>query len=146
MTFASIFLFSKLHKLMNDCCGEPLALFLAPDGNIYPDTLICSGLVPSELDGKPCPYSKSGRFPESVPLDPLDPTYSNDFGQPGDLCPPCAKQNLGNVGHWQGHGNQSFPPDLLSLRLFKCRMWFWLIIPGLHDHKATKVVSDRPDP
>jgi hypothetical protein len=33
------------------------ALFLSPDGNICPDTLVCSGTLPPELGGKPCPYS-----------------------------------------------------------------------------------------
>jgi hypothetical protein len=33
---------------------EPRALFLGRDGVIYPDTLMCSGVVPAELDGQPC--------------------------------------------------------------------------------------------
>ena len=37
--------------------------------------------------------------------------------------PPCAKQQLTNLGHWQGHNRQTFPEELLTLRLFKCRMW-----------------------
>jgi hypothetical protein len=28
----------------------------------------------------------------------------------------------------------------LSLRLFKCRMWLWLVVPGLHDAEPTKLV------
>lgn len=129
---------------MNDRYGKPLALFLSPDGNTYPDTLICSGLVPSELDGKPCPYSQAGRFPGCSRLNLNNPTYSIDKGQPGDLCPLCAKQQLGNVGHWQRHGNQTFPHELLSLRLFKCQMWFWLIFLGFHDHQATRIDERSP--
>jgi hypothetical protein len=128
---------------MNDRTGEPKALFLSPDGNIYPDTLICSGILPALLNGKPCPYSQAGHFPQPLPLNPDDPNYSIDKGQPGDFCPPCAKQNLTNLGHWQGHGNQKFPQELLPLRLFKCRMWLWLVIPGLHDAEPTGLVPQQ---
>ena len=139
MRFASVLLFSRFHKAMDVSCGEPLALFLSPDGNIYPDTLICNGLVPSELDGKPCPYSQAGRFTQSVPLNPLDPTYTQDKGQPGNLCPTCVLQQLGNLGHWQGDNKQTYPEELLPLRLFKCRTWFWLVVLGLYDADPTKL-------
>ncbi len=108
---------------MNDYSTEARALFLSSDGNIYPDSLICSGAIPGELDGKPCRYAVAGRCPPPQPLDPADPDYTIDKGQPGELCPPCAKQNLSSLGHWQGHGGRYFPPELLPLRLFKCRMW-----------------------
>lgn len=134
---------------MNAHRGEPKALFLSPDGNIYPDTLICSGILPAELNGKPCRYSQAGRIPDPLPLNPDDPSYSFDKGRPGDLCPPCAKQHLTNLGHWQGHGSSKFPQELLSLRLFKCRMWLWLVVPGLHDAEPTKLLpqdgSDKSD-
>lgn len=122
--------------------SQPKALFLSPDGNIYPDTMICSGIIPAELGGQPCPYSQSGCFPEITHLNPDDPSYSIDKGQPGDLCPGCAKQQLANLGHWQSHGNQKFPQELLSLRLFKCRMWLWFVVPGLHDANPTKILPD----
>ncbi len=67
------------------------------------------------------------------PLDQSDASYSIAKGQPGDLCPPCAKQQLGSLGHWQGHGGAHFPAELLPLRLFKCCMWLWLVVPGLRD-------------
>jgi len=54
---------------MNVHSGEPRALFLSPDGNIYPDSMICSGVLPAELNGKPCPFSQSGRIPDPLPLD-----------------------------------------------------------------------------
>ena len=118
---------------MNNHSDQPKALFLAPDGNIYPDTLICSGVLPAELGGKPCPFSHNGRLPAPTPLCHNHPTYTLDKGRPGDLCPPCAKQQLGSLGHWQGHNGQTFPTELLPLRLFKCRQWLWLVIPGLQD-------------
>lgn len=121
----------------------PKALFLSPDGKIYPDTLVCSGMISAELNGKPCPYAQNGRLPDLVPLDENDPGYSLDKGQPGDLCPPCAKQQLANLGNWQGHGQQVFPEELLPLRLFKCRMWLWLVVPGLHDTEPTKLITDN---
>ena len=113
--------------------GTPRAVFLGQDGAIYPDTLMCSGIVPADLDGQPCPHAEHGRMPQPQPLDADDPTYTIDKGQPGDFCPPCAKQKLGHLGHWQGHGGQHYPAELLELRLFKCRMWFWLVVPGLRD-------------
>ena len=131
---------------MNDRSNEPKALFLSPDGNIYPDTLICSGLIPPELSGKPCSFSQSGRLPDPVPLDAEAPAYSVDKGQPGDLCPPCAKQQLATLGHWQGHGKQQFPKELLSLRLFKCRQWFWLVVPGLENTQPTKFSRNGSGP
>jgi hypothetical protein len=124
---------------MNAANTLPRALFLLPDGKIYPDHLVCSGMISAELSGKTCPYSSNGRLPEPIPLDSANPTYSLDKGKPGDLCPPCAKQQLANLGHWQGHGQQSFPEELLPLRLFKCRMWLWLVVPGLHDAEPTKL-------
>lgn len=115
------------------------ALFLSPDGNLYPDTLICSGVIPAELKGQLCPYAQNGSLPDPVPLNPNDPTYTVDKGQPGDLCPPCIKQQLAHLGHWQGHRGQFYPEDLLSLRLFKCRQWFWLVVIGLEDQKPDNI-------
>jgi hypothetical protein len=120
----------------------PRALFIGSDGAIYPDTLMCSGIVPAELEGHACPFSEHGRMPRPQPLDANDPTYSIDQGQPGDLCPPCAKQQLANLGHWQGHNGQQFPAALLPLRLFKCRMWFWLVVPGLRHDEPTICCHD----
>jgi hypothetical protein len=128
---------------MNHSTDGPKALFLAPDGNIYPDTLICSGILPAQLNGQPCPYSQNGRFPDPVPLNPDDPDYSIDKGQPGDLCPPCAKQNLSQLGHWQQNGGQHFPEEIHSLRLFKCRQWFWLVVPGLHQHNPSQTICNQ---
>jgi hypothetical protein len=117
---------------------NPKALFPTPDGNIYPDNLVCSGAIPAELNGQPCPYSQQGRMPDPVPLDPNNPTYSADKGKPGDLCPPCALQQIGDLGHWQGYCGQHYPEHLLQLRLFKCRQGFWLVVPGLRDKEPTK--------
>ena len=124
---------------MNDHSGEPRALFLSPDGNIYPDSMICSGALPAELGGKPCPFSQSGCISDPAPLNSQDSAYSMDKGRPGDLCPPCAKQQLAHLGHWQGHGQQTFPKELLPLRLFKCRQWFWLVVPGLLAAEPTRI-------
>ena len=122
---------------MNDHTSAPKALFISPDGHVYPDTLICSGELPTELGGKPCPFSQAGRIPDPIPLDPADPTYSLDKGKPGDLCPPCVKQQLAFLGHW--HSNGQFPKELQPLRLFKCQQWFWLVVPGLYDAEPTEL-------
>lgn len=124
---------------MNASSTPPKAYFLGPEGKIFPDTLICSGMLPAELQGKPCPYSQNGRLPDPVPFNENDPSYSLDKGKPGDLCPPCVKQKLAHLGHWQGHGGQQFPKEFLPLRLFKCRMWLWLVVPGLYDDNPTEL-------
>jgi hypothetical protein len=118
---------------MKDRIGESRALFLFPDGTVHSDSFVCSGLVTEEFGGKPCPYSDDGRMPIPRPLNSTGPDYTIDKGRPGDLCPPCAKQQLSSLGHWQGHGGQRFPEELSPLRLFKCRQWLWLVVPGLHD-------------
>ncbi len=125
---------------MNNHSDEPKALFLSPDGNIYPDTMICSGMIPAELGGQPCPFSQNGRLPDPIALSNNNGSiYTIDKGHPGDFCPPCAKQQLGSLAHWQGHRGQTFPEELLSLRLFKCRQWLWLVIPGLRDDRPTEI-------
>jgi hypothetical protein len=124
---------------MSNHNDNPKAIFLSLDGSTYPDTLICSGVLSFELSGKPCPYSQAGRMPDVIPLDPAAENYTTDKGQPGDLCPPCAKSQLASLRHWQGHGRQQFPEELLPLRLFKCRQWFWLVVPGLYDAEPTRL-------
>ena len=42
-------------------------------------------------------------------------------------------------GSLAGHGQRKFPEELLSLRLFKCRQWFWLVVPGLRDGEPTRI-------
>lgn len=118
------------------------ALFLGPDGVVLPDNLVCSGQLVADLDGRPCPYAVEGRIPDPQPLDAQAPTYSVDKGAPGDLCPPCAKQSLGSLAHWQDHGGQQFPEHLLPLRLFKCRQWLWLVVPRLRDAAPAVLVCD----
>ena len=75
------------------------ALFISPDGTLFPDTMICSGLIPDQLGGQPCPFSNNGRLPDLIPLHADDPAYTADKGAPGDLCPPGAKQQLGPLEH-----------------------------------------------
>ena len=118
---------------------QPKALFLGPDGVLLPDDLVCSGQLVADLDGRPCPYAVAGRIRDPEPLDAQAAEYSVDKGAHGDLCPPCAKQKLGSLAHWQGHGGQQFPEHLLPLRLFKCRQWLWLVVPGLRDAALTVI-------
>lgn len=115
------------------------AFFISPNGTLYPDYLVCSGIIPSELNGKPCPFSQAGHIPEPAPLNLEDSTYTADKGNAGDFCPPCAKQNLSSLGHWQNAAQPDFPQELLQLRLFKCRQWFWFVVPGLRDAEPQKM-------
>jgi hypothetical protein len=118
---------------------EAHALFISTDGYLYPDYLICGGLVPIERQGRVCPFSDQGRMPLPVPITPDD----NDLlarGKPGDYCPPCATHQLASLGHWQSHKAQDFPPALLPLRLFRCRQGYWLVVPGLKHQDATRLL------
>jgi len=102
---------------------EAKALFVMRDGQVVPDYLVC--------DRCPVNCSVGGRIPDLVQVGEGD---SLDKGKPGDLIPSCAKSNLSSLGHWQGHNGSVFPENLLDLRLFKCRAWFWLVVPGLNDN------------
>ena len=82
---------------------EAAALFLAENGALYPDKLICSGVLPEQFSAQPCPPAHNGRFPGTALLDAGHPQYSTDKGKPDDLCPPRAKQNLANSNYWQSH-------------------------------------------
>jgi hypothetical protein len=109
------------------------ALFLAADGQVYPDVLICSGVLPEQLHGKPCPFAENGRVPTPRPLNPDAPGYVPEQGHPGDLCPPCACENWGSLSQWQGENELAYPQALGPLRLFKCRQNLWLVVPGLYE-------------
>jgi len=115
------------------------AFFISPNGTLYPDYLVCSGIIPAELNGKPCPFAQAGHIPDPAPLDPNDSTYANDKGSAGDFCPPCAKQYLSSLGHWQNKMRPDVPQEFLALRLFKCMQWFWLVVPGLTDADPKRI-------
>lgn len=123
---------------MNQNSAKIKALFISPDGNIYPDFLICSGKI-SDNGGSPCPFSQNGHMPEPKPLNMHDSDFCIDKGQNGDYCPPCAKQQLGNLGHWNGHRGQQFSEELKPLRLFKCSQWYWVVVLGLYHDNPTQI-------
>ena len=135
-------MFYYLGEILNTHTAAPKALFLSPNGEVLPDHLICSGLLPAEFGGKPCSYSTGGSFPGIKPLVITAPGYSIDKGKVGDLCPACAISQLAHVGHWQGHGGVNYPDELSPLRLFKCRAGFWLVVPGLCDDTASTINLD----
>ena len=116
------------------------ALFLASDGQIYPDVLICSGVLPEQLHGEPCPYAENGHLPTPMPLNKDSPGYRSEQGQPGDLCPPCARGNWAGLGQRQGEHGRTYPQELLPLRLFKCRQNLWLVIPGLYEAMPDQIL------
>ena len=104
-----------------------------------PEELVCSGIIPIELNNQPCPHSHDGKMPEVEPLDPSAPDYSIDKGKPGDLCPTCALSQLSSLGNWNGKGRHQYPSQYNDLRLFKCRQGFWVVIPGLYDAKPQQL-------
>lgn len=75
------------------------ALFLSPDGNIYADYLICSGIIPAELHKKACPFALNGRVLDPHPLEADADDYTIDKGKPGDFCPPlpCSSAQLTKI-------------------------------------------------
>lgn len=113
---------------MHNKDDKPRALFLFPDGQLLGDDLICSGIFSSGLEGKPCPFSEEGKIPRPQPIDEAS---KPKLGQPGDLAPPCAVESLGNLEAWPSAGEVRYPEELGSLKVYKCRQMFLLVVPGL---------------
>lgn len=62
------------------------------------------------------------------------------LGQPGDLVPTCVTEHFGSLEEWQG--NQGlYPPGAGPLRLFRCRQWHLLVVPGLRNDRAWEFVN-----
>jgi hypothetical protein len=110
---------------------KPRALFLFPNGKFLHGDLVCSGIYPSRLGGRPCPFSEEGRIPEPQPLDEIKAQLKPELGRAGDLVPPCAVEQLGPLWTWRRKEGIRYPSDLSSLCLFKCRQMFLLVVPGL---------------
>jgi hypothetical protein len=109
--------------------------FLMAESYVYPEHLVCSKVNA----GGPCRFSDNGKMPGLVILDKSQENYSPDKGNSGELCPKCAKQNLGSLARWQGHDDNVYPEELLPLRLFKCRMWYWFVVEGLTEADPTQL-------
>jgi hypothetical protein len=119
---------------MTEQGNRPRALFYSGSGKpMLPEHLVCSGRLPSSLNGKPCPYSVAGRMPEPVPVVPTRPKETSEVGGVGDKAPPCAVRHFGSLADWLGPKASGFPDDVLTLRLFECRQKFLLVIPGIRN-------------
>jgi hypothetical protein len=123
---------------------EPRALFPSPDGTIHPDSLVCSGQVSGYGTGQPCPHSEAGRAPLPHRLDPPAVRLSPELGEAGDLCLPCSVQHFGSLETWLGGDLGRLPSGLGPLRLFRCRQWFLLVVPGLRDDQPQQVLFAAP--
>ncbi len=130
---------------MTNADFKPRALFISADGMLYSDSLICSGLLPDKLGGKPCPFAQDRHMPKPRPLDPADPEYDAAKGKPGELCPPCAVLHVGALDDWEEHERLHLPEEVLPLRLFQCRQSFWLVVPGLYDDAPTRLILGEPE-
>jgi hypothetical protein len=116
---------------------RPRALFYSgSDRPLLPDHQVCSGQVPSSLNGKPCPYSVAGRIPEPVVISEAQSEAHPEIGEAGDLAPSCAVRHFGSLGDWLGPNASGFPEEVLASRLFECRQWFLLVVPWLRDSPA----------
>ncbi len=124
----------------------PRAMFIWRDGHFYSDSLICSGIIPLELGGKPCPYSEGGRMPKSQPMSEENERDTPLKGKTGELCPPCMARHYGDLEGWAARGERPMPEELLPLRVFRCHQFFWLVVPGLEDGDATKIVLSEAAP
>jgi hypothetical protein len=116
--------------------NRPRALFYSgSDRPLLPEHLVCSGKLPSSLDGKPCPFSVAGHMPEPTPIR-RSRANSPEVGEPGDLAPPCAIRHYGSLADWLGPKAVGFPKEVLTLRLFECRQKFLLVVPGLLNERG----------
>jgi hypothetical protein len=116
-----------MHKM-----GEkPRALFLFPEGMFLRDDLVCSGIFPSHLDGKPCPFADEGKIPKPQPLDKVKVSIQPNLGRVGDLVPSCIVRQLGPLQAWRRGEGARYPSNLSRLRLYKCCQMFLLVMPGL---------------
>jgi hypothetical protein len=123
---------------------KPRALFLFHDAMFLRDDLVCSGLFPSHLGGKPCPFADGGRIPQPQPLDELKASMVPMLGRIGDLVPPCVVEQLGPLREWRKCEGAWYPTDLRQLRLYKCCQMFLLVVPGESkgQHRQTGCSSD----
>jgi len=129
-----------MHKM-----GEkPRALFLFQDGIFLRDDLVCSGIFPSHLDGKPCPFADEGKIPKQQPLGEVKVSMHSNLGRAGDLVPPCIVGQLGPLRAWRRGEGARYPSDLSPLRLYKCRQMFLLVVPGLAEGQQRQT-GDSPD-
>lgn len=112
---------------------DPRALFLSAAGQVLADDRVCSGLEAPALGGRPCPHAEGGRMPSLQPIDAGSARRWPERGRAGDLAPPCAAVQLGSLAGWLGARTGGHPDHLLGLRLFRCRQWFLMVVPGLHD-------------
>lgn len=115
---------------------RPRALFYSgSDRPLLPEHLVCSGKLPSSLNGKRCPHSIAGRMPEPTPIGRSRAGPSLEIGEPGDLAPPCAVRHFGSLADWLGPRSGGYSDDVLTLRLFECRQKFLLVVPGIHNDR-----------
>ncbi|NIS82368.1 MAG: hypothetical protein GTO14_19660 [Anaerolineales bacterium] len=122
---------------MHETADEPRALFLSKEGDLKPDSLICSGKLPAHLEETPCPFSKEGRMPAPQPLVEIELYGRPELGRIGELAPPCAIEQLGDLASWQGSEGIAYPEHLSALRIFKCRQMFLLVVPGIRNHNQS---------
>lgn len=118
----------------------PRALFLVGEGKLVPDHLVCSGVFPSHLAGKRCPFSEAGRMPEVAAVSENLASIEG-LNRAGELAPPCAIRVLGKLQTWQGE-HSSYSVNMRNLRLFKCKQMFLLVIPGLTDQHPSKLIEN----
>ncbi|OGO08373.1 MAG: hypothetical protein A2Z66_11970 [Chloroflexi bacterium RBG_13_66_10] len=121
----------------------PRALFLSDEGRVLPDTLVCSGVLPGREPSGICPFSEAGRMPLPQQIGAEAHRSGPERGNLGDLAPPCALQALGDLTSFMGARSPAFPPDLQPLRVFKCRLMYLLVVPGLRDDRAGEVPATQ---
>lgn len=103
-------------------------IFIEGDGTVDASDDRCSD----------CDFADDGHFPPVIPLNKHN-RASIDQGAIGDLSPACARSCMGHLGHWDGHNGVKQDKRYTDLRLFKCNMGHWLVVPGLRDISPTQI-------
>jgi hypothetical protein len=113
---------------MAKCRSRPRALFLFPDTEPKPDIEICSGIFPSHLNGKRCPYSYYGRMPPYIESG-SEPIFDTDFTDAAiSDHQSCMLQKVGRVDQWQRAVPLKYPEECAQKVLYKCRQMFLLVL------------------
>jgi hypothetical protein len=113
---------------MHRVSKKPRALFLFEDGQFVREDEVCSGQFPSNLQGKPCPFSEEGRMPDLVPLDEQVQLSKSELEPGEEFVPACTLQRLGVLKGWLSVIWGRVPAKYQAQQLYKCRQMFLFVL------------------
>jgi hypothetical protein len=107
----------------------PRALFLSRDSQLVHDERVCSGDLPSRLEGKACPWADRGRFPAGSGR-PQSLMSASEASKASDaVLPARLDKPMGRLGDWLDLA--SGESGVAVLQVFRCRQMFLLVVPGV---------------